>query len=386
MKTAVLLYEGFSAREFSALYEPLALAAAQRPMALTLTVCAANAEVCDAQGMRLAPVEVVESLAAFDLVALPGGPGAACMADDAATRAWLGSLRPEASLALVGNAALLLGAAGRLVDRRVAVPPALFDRMEELGALPVSEPLVFEAGLASAADAQAALELGEGLAFSLAAGLPLQIIAGAAEDATDALLRLPRHGHVERKTGETEVKVSVNLDGSGQHRIATGLPFLDHMLTQVAVHGLFDLEIEAHGDLAVDPHHTMEDVGLTLGAAFLQALGERIGLVRMGASEVPMDECLAAVTLDFSGRPYAVFQGEWTLPTVGGLPNTLFEHFFESFAQSARCNLHARILYGRDDHHKAEALFKALGRAACAATRLEPRRPQRIPSSKGMLA
>jgi len=196
---------------------------------------------------------------------------------------------------------------------------------------------------------------------------------------------LPRRAHLERKTGETQVSVSLNLDGSGLHQIETGLPFLDHMLTQVAVHGLFDLEIQATGDLQVDPHHTLEDVALTLGAAFQQALGERAGIVRMASAEVPMDESLAVVTFDFSGRPYCVFQAAWTLPSVGGLPNTLFEHFFESFAQTARCNLHARLLYGRDDHHKAEALFKAFGRAACAATRLDPRRGQQIPSSKGRL-
>jgi imidazoleglycerol-phosphate dehydratase len=195
-----------------------------------------------------------------------------------------------------------------------------------------------------------------------------------------------RRGQVDRRTNETEVHVKLNLDGSGTAMIDTGLPFLDHMLTQVAVHGLFDLEIEAKGDLEIDAHHTLEDVGLALGMAFLQALGARTGIVRMASAEVPMDESLARVTLDFSGRPYTVFTGSWTLPSVGGLPNTLIEHFLESFAQTARCNLHAQILYGRDDHHKAEALFKALGRAADAATRVDPRRAGKVPSSKGMLA
>jgi imidazoleglycerol-phosphate dehydratase len=177
-----------------------------------------------------------------------------------------------------------------------------------------------------------------------------------------------RRSVVERKTGETEVKVSLNLDGSGKYEITTGLPFLDHMLTQVAVHGLFDLQIQAVGDLQVDAHHTLEDVALTLGTAFQQALGERAGIVRMACFETPMDESLAAVALDFSGRPYCVFQVQWTGAAVGGL-----------------ANLHARILYGRDDHHKAEALFKAFGRAASAATRLDPRRGGKIPSSKGLL-
>jgi imidazoleglycerol-phosphate dehydratase len=193
-----------------------------------------------------------------------------------------------------------------------------------------------------------------------------------------------RSAAVTRKTGETEVDVRLRLDGSGRHTIDTGLPFLDHMLAQVAVHGLVDLELRAAGDLQIDPHHTLEDVGLTLGQAVRQALGERKGIVRMASYEVPMDEALARVALDFSGRPYCVFQAEWTLPSVGGIPNTLFQHFFESFAQAAGCNLHARVVYGRDDHHKAEALFKAFGRALDLAVRRDPRRAG-VPSSKGVL-
>ena len=194
-----------------------------------------------------------------------------------------------------------------------------------------------------------------------------------------------RSAVITRQTGETSVEVRLGLDGSGRHSIATGLPFLDHMLAQVAVHGLFDLSLRAAGDLEIDPHHTLEDVALSLGMAFRQALGERKGIERMGFFEVPMDETLARVVVDFSGRPYAVFQGEWTLPMVGGIPNTLFQHFFESFAQTAGCNLHTRILYGRDDHHKAEALFKAFGRALDQAVRIDPRRAGTVPSSKGIL-
>jgi imidazoleglycerol-phosphate dehydratase len=194
-----------------------------------------------------------------------------------------------------------------------------------------------------------------------------------------------RSAVISRKTSETQVEVRLGLDGGGRHSIATGLPFLDHMLSQVAVHGLFDLSIQATGDLQIDPHHTLEDVALSLGAAFRQALGERAGIVRMGFYEVPMDESLARVVLDFSGRPYAVFVGEWTLPMVGGIPNTLFQHFFESFAQTAGCNLHTHIVYGRDDHHKAEALFKAFGRALDQAVRIDPRRAGGVPSSKGIL-
>jgi len=194
-----------------------------------------------------------------------------------------------------------------------------------------------------------------------------------------------RQARVERQTRETEVLVELALDGSGQHRIVTGIGFLDHMLTHVAVHGLFDLQVQASGDLHVDQHHTVEDVALTLGQAFDRALGDRAGIVRIGSATVPMDESLAFVAVDLSGRPYAVDEMAWTGPTVGRLPVTLIPHFFQSFAVAARANVHARVLYGRDDHHKAEALFKALGRALDAATRVDPRRGGAIPSTKGAL-
>ncbi len=189
----------------------------------------------------------------------------------------------------------------------------------------------------------------------------------------------------QRQTSETSVAITLNLDGTGQHTINTGLPFLDHMLRHVAVHGLFDLVVEARGDLEIDPHHTVEDIALTLGAAFDQALGDRRGIVRMGHAYVPMDEALAFVAVDLSGRPYAVVRAKWHAPAVGGIPNSLWRHFLESFAVTARCNLHARVLYGRDDHHQAEALFKALARALDAATMMDPRRGGAIPSTKGVL-
>jgi len=194
-----------------------------------------------------------------------------------------------------------------------------------------------------------------------------------------------RTATVERETRETAIAVILDLDGVGRHEIATGLGFLDHMLTHIAVHGLFDLTVRASGDLEVDPHHTVEDVALALGTAFDQALGARKGLVRMGSAYVPMDETLGFVAVDLSGRPYAVTEMTWAAPSVGGIPVTLFPHFFESFAVTARANVHARVLYGRDDHHKAEALFKALGRALDAATQLDPRREGRVPSTKGVL-
>jgi imidazoleglycerol-phosphate dehydratase len=194
-----------------------------------------------------------------------------------------------------------------------------------------------------------------------------------------------RTAKIHRQTQETDIRITLALDGTGQYQAATGLGFLDHMLAHVAVHGLFDLTVQATGDLHVDAHHTVEDVALALGQAFDQALGDRAGIVRVGMAAVPMDEALAIVVVDLSGRPYTVTEMPWSGPTVGGLPVTLIPHTFESFSVAARANVHARVLYGRDDHHKAEALFKALGRALDAATRLDPRRGGAVPSTKGVL-
>lgn len=195
-----------------------------------------------------------------------------------------------------------------------------------------------------------------------------------------------RSGLVERATRETSIRVKLSLDGSGQHNIHTGLGFFDHMLAQIAVHGLFDLEIEAHGDLQVDPHHTMEDTALALGDAFNQALGDRKGIIRMGSALVPMDDSLAEVVVDLSGRPYTVLQIEWHSQNIGEVPNSLWPHFFESFALRAGCNLHATLRGGLDDHHQVEAIFKGLGRALDTATRLDPRRLGQVASSKGTLS
>jgi len=194
-----------------------------------------------------------------------------------------------------------------------------------------------------------------------------------------------RTSTLARKTKETEITIQLELDGTGQYSIETGLPFLDHMLSHVAVHGLFDLELRAKGDLQIDPHHTVEDCALVLGEAINRALGDRSGIVRIGSAYVPMDEALAFAAVDLSGRPYAVIQADWHTPYVGNIPTSLFPHFLESFAVTARCNLHARVLYGRDDHHQAEGLFKAFARALSAAVDKDPRRAGTIPSTKGSL-
>lgn len=194
-----------------------------------------------------------------------------------------------------------------------------------------------------------------------------------------------RRAKIHRRTNETDVELTLNLDGSGQYEIHTGIGFLDHMLGHVALHGLFDLALRAQGDLEVDAHHTVEDCGLAIGQAFDEALGDRKGLVRVGSSYVTMDDSLARVAVDFAGRPYAVVQADWIGLTVGTLPTRLITHFLESFAVQARGNLHAQVLYGLDDHHKAEALFKALGRALDPATQQDSRREGSVPSTKGTL-
>lgn len=194
-----------------------------------------------------------------------------------------------------------------------------------------------------------------------------------------------RTASITRSTNETEIAVTVNLDGSGRHEIATGIGFLDHMLAQVALHGILDITLHARGDLHIDVHHTLEDCGLALGQALDAALGARTGINRMGAAWVPMDEALAQVVLDLSGRPYAVVNAKWHTPAIGAVPTSLLAHFLESLAVTLRANLHARVAYGRDDHHQAEALFKALGRALLQAVQLEPRRQGVLPSSKGKL-
>lgn len=193
-----------------------------------------------------------------------------------------------------------------------------------------------------------------------------------------------RTAAVERRTNETQIALTLNLDGTGQASIETGVGFFDHMLHHVAVHGLFDLAVRASGDLHIDAHHTVEDVAICLGRALDEALGDRQGIARMGAAYVPMDEALARVVVDLSGRPYAVIRAGFDTPAIGRMPTSLVAHVFETVAVHARMNLHAEVFYGRDDHHKAEALFKALGRALRVAVERDPRRTN-VASTKGTL-
>lgn len=194
-----------------------------------------------------------------------------------------------------------------------------------------------------------------------------------------------RRGTVTRKTAETEILLNLEVDGSGKFDIDTGLPFFDHMLSHIAKHGVFDLAVKAKGDLQVDPHHTMEDCGIALGEAFEMALGNKAGLVRAGSAYMPLDEALAFAAVDLSGRPYTVLDLRLFGNEVGSIPPDLFNHFLESFATAAKMNLHVRTITGVNDHHKAEACFKAVARALDAATRVDLRRQGDVPSTKGII-
>ena len=195
---------------------------------------------------------------------------------------------------------------------------------------------------------------------------------------------MSRRGETLRETRETSVRVAVDLDGTGKASISTGVGFLDHMLELLAGHSLLDLDVEASGDLVVDDHHTVEDVGITLGMALSEALGERRGIRRYGFL-LPMDEALARVALDLGGRPFVVFEAEFSRAKVGDLSTELVEDFVRGLAQHLGANIHVRVEYGRNDHHKIEAIFKALGRALRAAIEEDPRLEDRVPSTKGVL-
>ena len=192
----------------------------------------------------------------------------------------------------------------------------------------------------------------------------------------------PRKGAKSRTTKETDIRVSLNLDGTGEYQIATGVPFFDHMLAQLARHGHFDLEIVAKGDLEIDGHHTVEDVGWVLGQAFLEAGGDRRGIARFAHAYVPLDEALTRAVIDLSGRPYFVYKVDFKAARIGDLQTELIEEFFKAFVQEGRFNLHIESLYGRNQHHVAETIFKATARALHLATRVEH---SEIPSTKGVL-
>jgi imidazoleglycerol-phosphate dehydratase len=194
-----------------------------------------------------------------------------------------------------------------------------------------------------------------------------------------------RKATVERKTKETSVRASVNLDGTGAFRVATGIGFLDHMLEQLSRHSLVDLEVEAKGDLHIDYHHTTEDVGIAVGEAVAKALGDRKGIARFGQALSPMDETLTEVALDASNRPYLVWKVAFSKPKLGEMDTELFREWFQAFAQAAGVTLHVRNAYGENNHHIVESCFKGLARALRQAVAIDSRRPDAVPSTKGVL-
>lgn len=194
-----------------------------------------------------------------------------------------------------------------------------------------------------------------------------------------------RSARVQRNTLETQITLAINLDGSGQSRFATGVPFLDHMMDQIARHGLVDLEVDANGDLEIDAHHTVEDIGITLGQALRQALGDKKGVRRYGHAYVPLDEALSRVVLDLSGRPGLEMHVPYTRAAVGGFDVDLFEEFFRGFVNHAMVTLHIDNLRGNNTHHQIETVFKAFGRALRMAVELDPRAAGTLPSTKGSL-
>jgi len=194
-----------------------------------------------------------------------------------------------------------------------------------------------------------------------------------------------RTATISRKTKETSVDVSLNLDGTGVYAVSTGIGFLDHMLEQLSRHSLIDLDVKIAGDLHIDQHHTTEDSGIAIGEAFSQALGDRRGITRFGTAYSPMDETLTRVSIDISGRPFLVWKAAFSQPRLGEMDTELFEHWFHAFAGSAGLTLHVENLYGRNNHHIIESAFKGLARALRQAIEIDPRKADSIPSTKGTL-
>ena len=239
-------------------------------------------------------------------------------------------------------------------------------------------------------------KLTQGWMERLAVGLdcgPADLL-GAANVSSNLLQPVPprpsgdttmRTATIERRTKETQIRAAVNLDGTGEYTVSTGIGFLNHMLEQLSRHSLIDLEVETKGDLHIDSHHTTEDTGIAIGEAVAEALGNRAGITRYGAAQIPMDETLTHVALDISNRPYLIWKVEFTRPKLGEMDTELFKEWFQAFAQAAGVTLHVENIYGENNHHIVESCYKGLARALRQAIEIDPRKSDAVPSTKGVL-
>jgi imidazoleglycerol-phosphate dehydratase len=399
MKIAFIIFDGMTALDFVGAYDALTrLSTMDILPGVTWDICAQSPQVIATGGLPILATRNQESLEGYDLLVVPGGDGSRrFLQPDQAGRRFMEWIRTGQHIPLktsVCTGALILGAAGFLQGRPATTHPSAYEELEPFCGQVLAQRIVDAGDVITAGGVASSLDLGLYLVEKLSGQKGRLVVqkqmdynAYQAPGPANTSIAGPaqRTAFYQRTTQETDIQIRLSLDGVGAHDINTGIGFLDHMLTHLAVHGLFDLDVQAKGDLHIDVHHTVEDLALALGDAFRMALGERKGIVRMASAYVPMDEALAFVAVDLSGRPYTVFEGAWHNPQVGGIPTSLFQHFLESFATTARCNLHASLLHGRDDHHLAEALFKAMARALDGATALDRRRSGKIPSTKGTL-
>ena len=399
MKIAYILYGSFSSLDLASIYNPIAFLKKNFPkINIVWDLCAFNEHIFNDQGWPVSSTRVNCNLSDYDIVVVPGSEDVTKLIKNDTFLSWLNNISDDQIIAAVGKGSLLLADTGLLKKKTVAVINEDQKFYKEFDVVAKNENIIVDNKIFTAAGSSAAIDLGLILCEKIASKEQLAEVKkylgfqkadlqdfNNLTDFKTPDIKGTRSAIITRKSKETDIKIGLNIDGSGNHNIKTGLPFFDHMLCQIPVHGLFDLDINAEGDLEIDPHHTIEDVGLALGQAFQEALGNRAGIYRMASFNCPMDDSLANVVIDFSGRAYAHIQMDALPPIIGGIPPSLFTHFFESFAIQAKCNLHIKVPYGRDGHHQVEAVFKALARALKAATQIDPRRGSSIPSSKGIL-
>lgn len=354
MKIAFIIFDGMTALDFIGAYDPLTRLKTMGFLPdLEWEICALTETVTDHSGLLFTPTRSGGPLQGFDLLVIPGGFGVRELVKETPQAGrfieWLKSAADCPLKTAVCTGSLLLGAAGYLQGKEATSHPNMLQDLAHFGATPLAQRVVDSGQVITAGGVSASLDLGLYLVEKLAGSLVRAKIQRQMDyrPGPEPEVKTPRQARIERLTKETQITIQLNLDGNGQHQVDTGIGFLDHMLTHIAVHGLFDLDVQAQGDLHIDVHHTVEDVALALGQAFAQALGDRAGIVRMAAAYAPMDETLARVAVDLSGRPYAVIEANWHAPSVGNIPTTLFPHFLESFAMTARCNLHAQVLAGQ---------------------------------------